>query len=139
MINPTSRAAGNAGFWTPVDKPDPEVLPGVKGWRVLVRPYPAQEKTKGGIIIPDTSKDYQDLLRCVGKVVKMGDLCYKRPEIFFGDYDPWCQVGDWVLLPKYAGTKIQYKGVRYIMCNDDEIMATVTGPEDIVDEYVAYT
>ena len=50
---PTPKSSGNSSWWTDPQIPDPEPLPEVRGWRILVRPIPNAPKSKGGIIIPD--------------------------------------------------------------------------------------
>lgn len=111
--------------------PDPK--PGelsVKGWKILVRPIANAPKTKGGIIIPDATLDYIDLIRSVGRVLAIGPLAYTRPDM--GD-EPWCKVGDFVLYGRYAGAKISYGGVKLLFLNDDEVITTVKDPSKLND------
>lgn len=129
---PQAKSAGNSAWWTPTDIPDPTDLPQVKGWRVLVRPIPNAEKV-GSIYVPDQYLEHKDLLRSVGRVVCMGPLCYSRTDMLLGGNrkDPWCQVGDFVMLPRYAGAKFSYRGVRFLLVNDDEILAVIADPQAI--------
>ena len=52
---------------------DPEILPEIPGYHILVRPVSVKEKTKGGIFIPDSTKNDIAYLTTVGKVLKVGD------------------------------------------------------------------
>ena len=132
-LNAKSKAAGNAGWWTDPKVPDPKPLPKVKGWRILVRPIPNAPKV-GSIIIPDEFIEDKDLLRCVGKVVAMGPLCYHRPDMLVeGEVDPWCAVGDYILFPRYSGVKFSYGTVKYLLMNDDEVLAVIADPSKIND------
>ena len=81
--------------------------------RVLVEPAPAEQKTSGGIIIPDTAKEKPQR----GTVVAVGDGKKDEPMTV--------KVGDNVLYGKYAGTEIQYEGIDYLMMKESDILAIV--------------
>ena len=53
-----------------------ENLPEPAGFRILLKPREIQEKTAGGIILADVSKDHQSLQTNVSKVLAMGEDCY---------------------------------------------------------------
>ncbi|MBK9213890.1 MAG: co-chaperone GroES [Saprospiraceae bacterium] len=78
--------------------------------RVVVKPSPAEEKTKGGIIILDTAKEKPQR----GEVVAVGP----------GKDDKKLTVkkGDVVLYGKYAGQELQYEGVDYLIMREDDIL-----------------
>lgn len=121
VVNP------NEVFGTSCDVKDPEVLPEIVGWKVLVRPVVAKEKTQGGIILPDKIKDDISYLSTVGRVLKMGEMAYKDAK--FGK--PWCKVGDNVVYGKFAGKKIVYRGVKMLLLNDDDIEMVVENQSDL--------
>ena len=81
--------------------------------RVVVEPAAAEEKTSGGIIIPDTAKEKPQK----GKVIAVGPgkdgvkMTVKK--------------GDSVLYGKYAGQEIQYKGKDYLIMREDDILVIV--------------
>ena len=81
--------------------------------RVLVLPNPAEEKTAGGLFIPDTAKEKP----LMGKVVAVGP----------GTADVKMEVkeGDQVLYGKYAGTEISFEGVDYQIMKQSDIMAII--------------
>lgn len=81
--------------------------------RVLVLPNPAEEKTAGGLIIPDTAKEKP----LVGKVVAAGP---GTSEITME-----VKVGDQVLYGKYAGQEINVEGVDYLIMKQADILATI--------------
>lgn len=108
---------------------DPDVLPELPGYHVLVRPVSVKSKTKGGIFIPDSTRDDMSYLTTVGRVVSVGDLAYMDKNKF--PTGAWCQVGDHVSYGKHLGTKLFYKGVRFILLFDDQITMRVQDPKDL--------
>lgn len=81
--------------------------------RVLIEPAPAEEKTAGGIIIPDTAKEKPQK----GKVVAVGN---GKP-----DEPMTVKVGDTVLYGKYSGTELSLSGVDYLMMRESDILAVI--------------
>ena len=81
--------------------------------RVLVLPNPAEEKTAGGLIIPDTAKEKP----LAGKVVAAGP----------GTAEVKMEVteGDQVLYGKYAGTEINVEGTSYLILKQSEVLAVI--------------
>ncbi|MBK7258138.1 MAG: co-chaperone GroES [Ignavibacteriae bacterium] len=86
--------------------------------RVVIKPSPAEEKTKGGIILPDTAKEKP----VVGEVVAVGpgkvteDGKKVAPEV---------KVGDKVLYGKYSGTEVTVEGEEYLIMREADIFAIV--------------
>jgi chaperonin GroES len=108
-----------------------EKLPEPSGWRILILPYRGKGKTAGGIYIPDATVDREALATVCGYVVKVGPLAYQDKEKF-GDSKPWCKEGDWVIFGRYAGSRFKIEGGEVRLLNDDEILATINNPEDII-------
>ena len=81
--------------------------------RVLILPQAAEEKTIGGIIIPDTAKEKP----LQGKVVAVGNGTK--------DEDMVIAVGDQVLYGKYAGTEVEFEGVKYLIMRQSDVLATI--------------
>ena len=81
--------------------------------RVLVEPAAAEEKTAGGIIIPDTAKE----IRQNGTVVAGGPGKKDEPMTV--------KIGDSVLYGKYAGTEITIDGNNYLIMRESDIVAVV--------------
>ena len=99
------------------------LLPDLPGYHVLVRPISVKSKTKGGVFIPDSTRDDMSYLTTVGQVLALGDLAYHEKEKF--PSGAWCTVGDYVCYGKHTGTKMFYKGVRLILLFDDQIIMRV--------------
>ena len=105
----------------------PDVLPELPGFHVLVRPVSVKEKTKGGILIPNSTKEDMSYLTTVGKVIKMGNLAYNDIDKF--PKGPWCKEGDYICYAKHAGQKIQYKEVKMLLLYDDQVIMKVEDPK----------
>ena len=108
-------------------------LPQPTGWRLLVLPFKMNEKTKGGVIINESTLERQQVASQCGNVLAMGSECYKDKERY--PSGPWCKVGDWVVFARYAGSRIEIEGGEVRLLNEDEILATVQDPTDILHKY----
>ena len=108
-------------------------LPKPTGWRLLVLPFKMKETTKGGIVLAETTLERQQVASQVGLVMAMGPQCYKDKERY--PDGPWCKVKDWVMFARYAGSRIKIDGGEMRLLNDDEVLATIDSPEDILHEY----
>ena len=108
---------------------DPSPLPTIPGFHVLIRPVSIKSKTKGGIILPDSTVDDMAYLTTVGKVLAVGDLAYQDENKF--PSGAWCKPGDYVCYGKHAGVKMLYRGVKLILLFDDQLMLKVDNPKDL--------
>ena len=108
-------------------------LPQPTGWRMLVLPFKMKEKTKGGIIMGQDTLEKQQVASQCGNVLAMGPDAYGDKQRF--PDGPWCKVGDWVMFARYAGSRIKIEGGEVRLLNDDEVLATIKNPEDILHEY----
>jgi|TARA_R100000995_G_C3468438_1_gene116985 co-chaperonin GroES (HSP10) len=113
-----------------IEKPLLERMPTPTGWRLLVLPYKGKGKTEGGVILPDKVVEENQISTQVGYVLKMGPLAYKDKTKF--ETGPWCQEKDWVIFARYAGSRFRIDGGEVKILNDDEILATILNPEDIL-------
>jgi chaperonin GroES len=85
------------------------------GDRVLIKPLPSEEKTKGGIILPDTAKEKP----MKGEVVAVG----KGKMDDSGKLIPMeVKTGDKVLYGKYAGTELKIEGEEYLIVKESEVL-----------------
>lgn len=81
--------------------------------RVLILPAPAEEKTIGGIIIPDTAKEKP----LKGKVIAVGNGTKDEEMVL--------KVGDTVLYGKYAGTELEVEGAKYLVMRQSDVLAVL--------------
>jgi chaperonin GroES len=81
--------------------------------RVLVKPAAAEEKTVGGIIIPDSAKEKP----LKGQVIAVGNGTK--------DEEMMLKAGDQVLYGKYAGTEIELSGEQYLIMRQSDVLAII--------------
>ena len=79
--------------------------------RVLVKPAPAEEKTIGGIIIPDTAKEKP----LQGEVIAIGNGTKDEAMVL--------KAGDTVLYGKYSGTEVELDGTKYLIMRQSDVLA----------------
>lgn len=86
--------------------------------RVIVKRIEEEEKTKGGIIIPDSAKEKP----AEGKIIAVGD----GKVLEDGSRQPLeVKEGDRVLFGKYAGTEVKINGEEHLIMREDDIIAIV--------------
>ena len=81
--------------------------------RVLIEPAAAEEKTIGGIIIPDTAKEKP----LQGKVIAVGNGTKDEEMVL--------KAGDTVLYGKYAGTELEFEGQKYLVMRQSDVVAVI--------------
>ena len=81
--------------------------------RVIVQPTAAEEVTASGIIIPDSAKEKP----LKGKVLAVGNGTKDEPMQL--------KAGDTVLYGKYAGTEIEFEGIKYLMMRQNDVLAVI--------------
>jgi co-chaperonin GroES (HSP10) len=108
-------------------------LPKPTGWRLLVLPFRMKEKTDAGLLIGSETIDRQQVASQCGNILAMGNACYQDKERY--PNGPWCKVGDWVVFARYAGSRIEIEGGEVRLLNEDEILATVQDPTDILHKF----
>ena len=79
--------------------------------RVLIKPAPAEEKTVGGIIIPDTAKEKP----LQGSVIAAGNGTKDEEMVL--------KAGDTVLYGKYSGTEVELDGEKYLIMRQSDVLA----------------
>jgi chaperonin GroES len=84
------------------------------GDRVLIKPLPAEEITKSGIVIPDTAKEAP----AEGKIVALGNGKIKDGKI----YQFSVKVGDKVLYSKYSGDELKIDSEEYKVMKEEDIL-----------------
>ena len=113
-------------------KKESDKLPNPTGWRILVLPFKMPEKTKGGLYFGQDTLERQQVASTCVLVLAMGPHCYDKDKFPEG---PWCKKGDWIIFARYAGSRIQIDGGEVRLLNDDEVLATIEKPEDILHHY----
>ncbi len=109
--------------------PDPEVLPVISRFNILVRPLEVSKKSKGGILLPDTAQEAIHYLQTAGRVVAMGPDCF--PE----GTTKACEIGDTVVWGRGRGVRLKYRGIAYVLLVDDEVLMTIPEATDLDEHY----
>ena len=86
--------------------------------RILVKRLQEQEKTAGGLFIPDTAKEkpVEALIIAVGNGKIMEDGSLRKPEV---------KVGDKVLFSKYSGSEVKIDGEEHLIMREEDVLAVV--------------
>ena len=86
--------------------------------KILVKRLDAEEKTKGGIVLPDTAKEKPKEGKVIsvgtGKLLENGERA--KPQV---------SAGDRVLFNSYAGTEVKVEGVEHLILTEDDVLAIV--------------
>jgi len=110
--------------------PEGNKLPRPTGWRILVLPFQPKRVTKGGVHIADTAAERQHVATVCGLVLEVGPDCYRDKERY--PRGPWCKKGEWVMFARYAGSRFKIEGGEIRILNEDEVLATIQDPEEIL-------
>ena len=111
-------------------KKEMEKVPTPTGYRITLFPLRLDSKTKSGIHLTDETVQESQLTTNICKVLKVGPDAYNDKEKF--PTGPWCKEDDWVLITRYAGSRIKIDGGELRIINDDEILAVIDDPRDIL-------
>ena len=86
--------------------------------KILVKRLDAEERTKGGIVLPDTAKEKPKEGKVIavgtGKLLDSGERA--KPQV---------SAGDRILFNSYAGTEVKIDGVEHLIMNEDDVLAIV--------------
>ena len=108
---------------------DPKVdskMPKPKGYKLLISPVEVDEKTEGGLYMPDQIRDAEGIASIIGFVVSMGADAYKDKDKF--PNGAYCKVGDFVIFRSYSGTRFKIHTQEFRLINDDTVEAVVDDP-----------
>ena len=111
-------------------KKEIEKVPNPTGYRIVLFPLKLDSKTKSGIILTDETVAESQITTNICKVLKVGPDAYKDKDKF--PTGPWCKTDDWVLITRYAGSRIRIDGGELRIINDDEILAVIDDPRYIL-------
>jgi co-chaperonin GroES (HSP10) len=109
----------------------PKMLPVPTGYKILIGIPKIEDTTEGGIIKAEATKFAEEVMSVVGLVLDMGPDCYKDKGRFPSG-EPYCKVGDFIVMRAYTGTRISIYGTEYRLINDDSVEAIVDDPRGIL-------
>lgn len=108
---------------------------GVLFWRALIMPVRPTKKSKGGIILVPESQENAQYLTYIGRVIALGPLWCRGPSFdAYGEAHAKFMLeaikpGDWVIYGRHAGQRVEYRGVKFLLVNDDEKLMKIASPE----------
>ena len=111
-----------------LDEDTTRKLPEPKGYKLLIAIPKLEEKTQGGVIIPDKLKGLEQTASIIGLVIALGEAAYKDTEKF--PDGPYCKQGDFVIFRSYSGTRFKLRGEEFRLINDDTVEAVVDDPRE---------
>ena len=101
-------------------------LPEPTGYRLLIALPEIDEKTEGGVFMPDGLRKDESTASIIGFVIKSGSDAYSDKERF--PNGPWCKEGDFVIFRSYSGTRFKVQGKEFHLINDDTVEGVVDDP-----------
>ena len=111
-----------------LDQETTRKLPEPQGYKLLIAIPKLEEKTSGGVIIPDKLKGMEQTASIIGLVIAMGKAAYKDSDKF--PDGPYCKEGDFVIFRSYSGTRFKLRGEEFRLINDDTVEAVVDDPRE---------
>ena len=106
-----------------------KALPDPVGYKLLIAIPPKEEKTEGGILLPEDTRRREEAASITGMILKIGPDAYTDQERFPGG--AWGKEGDWIVMRSYTGTRIEVHGQEFRIINDDSVEAKVEDPRGI--------
>lgn len=111
-------------------------VPRPVGIRMVVRPLPKENKTKGGLIITEDTMEMVNYMQSLAQVVAVGPDAYTDTDRF--PNGPWCKPGDIVLIHPHEGQTVEVQATagseeytRFKVINQDGVRAIIQNPDSI--------
>jgi co-chaperonin GroES (HSP10) len=111
-------------------KKDIEKVPQPTGYRLVLFPLKLESKTAGGVHLLDSVVEQASIATNICKVIAVGPDAYLDKDKF--PKGAWCKKDDWIIIAKYAGARLSIDGGELRIINDDEVLAVVEDPRDIL-------
>ena len=100
------------------------------GYRLVLFPLKLESKTAGGVHLLDSVVEQASIATNICKVIAVGPDAYLDKDKF--PKGAWCKKDDWIIIAKYAGARLSIDGGELRIINDDEVLAVVDDPRDIL-------
>ena len=104
-------------------------LPNPTGFQLLIALPEQDEKTEGGIYVPDDFRQREETASITGMVLKMGPDAFVDVSRF--PNGPYCKKGDWIIMQAYTGTRVSIHGKEFRLINDDCVKAVIEDPRGV--------
>mgnify|MGYP003146320735 CR=1 FL=1 len=104
-------------------------LPDPTGFQLLIALPEQDEKTEGGVYVPDDFRQREETASITGMVLKMGPDAFVDVSRF--PNGPYCKKGDWIIMQAYTGTRVSIHGKEFRLINDDCVKAIIEDPRGV--------
>jgi len=104
-------------------------LPKPVGYRLLIALPTVEKEFESGILKADRTLHEERIMTTIGIVLDMGAEAYSDKDRF--PNGPWCEIGDYVVIRPYTGTRLHVNGQELRLINDDSIEAVVADPRGV--------
>ena len=104
-------------------------LPDPTGFQLLIALPEQDEKTEGGVYVPDDFRQREETASITGMVLKMGPDAFVDVSRF--PNGPYCKKGDWIIMQAYTGTRVSIHGKEFRLINDDCVKAVIEDPRGV--------
>lgn len=104
-------------------------IPTPTGYHILCAIPDIEEKFESGIIKADITVKHEEILTTVLFVVALGPDCYKDKSKF--PTGPWCKAGDFIIVRRSSGTRLDIHGREFRLINDDTPEAVIQDPRGV--------
>ena len=104
-------------------------LPQPCGYQLLVALTTQEEKTEGGVYVPDEWREREELAGIAAMVLRVGpDAFVDETRFPSGAY---CKEGDWIIMKAYSGFRVEIHGQKFRLINDDCVRAVIEDPRGV--------
>ena len=104
-------------------------LPRPCGYVLLIALPEKEDKTEGGVYVPEDLRDREHTASISGMVLRMGPDAYGDKKRF--PSGPYCKVGDWIMMKSYTGYRLVIHGQELRLINDDSVRAVIEDPRGV--------
>ena len=98
-------------------------------YTLLIALPEAEDKTEGGVYVPEDLRDREHTASVSGMILRMGPDAYGDKDRF--PSGPYCKEGDWIIMQAYTGIRIKVHGQEFRLINDDCVKAVVEDPRGV--------
>jgi co-chaperonin GroES (HSP10) len=104
-------------------------LPQPCGYQLLVALSAQEEKTEGGVYVPEEWREREETAGIAAMVLRMGPDAFTDKSRF--PSGAYCKDGDWIIMKAYSGFRVEIHGQQFRLINDDCVRAVIEDPRGV--------
>ena len=104
-------------------------LPQPCGYQLLVALSTQEEKTEGGVYVPEEWREREETAGIAAMVLRMGPDAFTDKSRF--PSGAYCKDGDWIIMKAYSGFRVEIHGQQFRLINDDCVRAVIEDPRGV--------